>query len=66
MPTRTEQLHDSALDLKLWKKLYYKHQQEYIRKRLLAIKYLWEGKSRTEVTKLLGCTYRSFVTLMRV
>lgn len=59
MPSRTEQLHNSSPDWQLWQKLYYKHQQEYIRRRLLAIKYLWEGKSRTEVTKLLGCTYKT-------
>lgn len=59
MLNRTEKLHNSSPDLELWKKLYYKHQQEYIRKRLLAIKYLWEGKSRTEVTTLIGCTYKS-------
>lgn len=41
----------------MWQKLYYKHQQTYLRQRLLAIKYLWEGKTRPEVTQLVGCTY---------
>jgi hypothetical protein len=44
---RTFRLCDRQLDLELLQKLYYKYQQEYVRKRLLAIKYLHEGKSRT-------------------
>ncbi len=50
------------LDLELWQKLYYKHQQEYLRKRLLAIKYLYEGKSRTEVSETLDCNYKTLST----
>lgn len=45
--------------MELWQKLYYKHQQEYLRKRLLAIKYLYEGQSRTAVSKLLECDYKT-------
>jgi hypothetical protein len=41
---RTFRLGDRQLDLELWQKLYYKCQKEYLRKRLLAIKYLYEGK----------------------
>lgn len=59
MASRTERLSQQPLDLKVWQQLYYKHQQEYIRKRLLAIKYLCEGKSRREVSELLGCTYKT-------
>jgi transposase len=44
------------LDKKQWQRLYYKNQQEYIRQRLSAIRYLSEGKSRAEVAQLLGCT----------
>ena len=44
------------LDKKQWQRLYYKNQQEYIRQRLSAIRYLSEGKSRAEVTQILGCT----------
>lgn len=29
---------------------------------MLAIKYLYEGKSRREVTELLGCTYKTLTT----
>lgn len=59
MLSRTEQLCQQPLDLELWQKLYYKHQQAYLRQRLLAIKYLCEGKSRREVSELLGCTYKT-------
>ena len=37
-------------------------QQEYLRKRLLAIKYLYEGKTRTEVSDLLDCHYKTLST----
>lgn len=59
MLNRTFRLEMTKLDLNLWQKLYYKHQQEYIRKRLLAIKYLYEGKSRSEVIELLDCSYKT-------
>lgn len=62
MVSRTEQLRDRSLDLEMWQKLYYKHQQQYLRQRLLAIKYLYEGKTRREVTELLGCTYKTLTT----
>ena len=56
---RTFRLETHQLDVDLWQQLYYKHQQEYIRKRLLAIKYLYEGKSRIEVSELLNCHYKT-------
>ncbi|BDA74734.1 hypothetical protein CAL7716_089000 [Calothrix sp. PCC 7716] len=59
MVNRTFRLEITNLDLDLWQKFYYKHQQEYIRKRLLAIKYLYSGQSRAEVTKILDCTYKT-------
>ena len=59
MVNRTLQLGDRQLDLDLWQKLYYKHQKEYQRQRLWAIKYLYEGKTREEVTELLNCTYKT-------
>ena len=45
---RTFRLETHQLDMVLWQKLYYKYRQEYIRKKLLAIKYLFEGKSRID------------------
>lgn len=62
MTNRTFQLGERQLDLELWQKLYYKHQQEYLRKRLLAIKYLYEGKTRIEVSTLINCTYKTLST----
>lgn len=59
MSSKTERLSQKTLDLKLWQKLYYKYQQEYLRKRLLAIKYLYEGKNRRKVAELLNCTYKT-------
>jgi transposase len=59
MMRRTDKLRQISPDWDLWQKLYYKHPQAYLRQRLLAIKYLWEGKSRPEVTQVLGCNYKS-------
>lgn len=59
---RTFRLETHQLDVELWQQLYYKHQQEYIRKRLFAIKYLYEGYSRKEVSKQLGCGYKTLST----
>lgn len=59
---RTFRLSDRQLDSELWQKLYYKCQQEYLRKRLLAIKYLYEGKTRIEVSELLNCHYKTLST----
>ena len=47
------------LDLELWQKVYYKTKQEYLRKRLMAIKYLYEGKARSEICKIIGCAYKT-------
>ena len=57
MTSRTKRFYQIAPNWELWQKLYYKHQQAYLRQRLLAIKYLWEGKTRPEVAQLVGCTY---------
>jgi transposase len=62
MPSRTQQFQEQPQDLELWKKLYYQHQQEYIRNKLKAIKYLWEGKSRPEVAENLGCSYKTLTS----
>ncbi len=52
----SQRLRLTSLDKKQWQRLYYKNQQEYIRQRLSAIRYLSEGKSRAEVAQILGCT----------
>lgn len=56
---RTFRLETYELDLDFWQKLYNKHQQEYLRKRLIAIKYLCEGKTRAEVSELIKCSYKT-------
>ena len=60
--SRTEQLRDIELDVEVWQNLYYKYQQDYIRKRLSAIKYLDEGKSRLQVCSIIGCTYNTLTS----
>jgi len=62
MSNRTQKIRKQKLDLDLWQNFYYKHQQEYLRKRLLAIKYLWSGKTKVEVSNLLGCTDKTLAT----
>jgi transposase len=59
---RTFRLETYELDLDLWQKLYDKHQQEYLRKRLRAIRYLCERKTRAEVSDLLKCSYKTLST----
>ena len=38
------------------------HQQSYLRARLLAIKFLAEGKTRGEVSELVNCTYNTLTS----
>ena len=54
---RTQALKQSDFDAHLWQKLYYRHAQQYIRKRLDAIKLLMDGQSRTQVAQQLNCRY---------
>ena len=43
---RTQALEQKILDEDQWQKLYYRHQQQYIRRRLDAIKLLKQGRCR--------------------
>lgn len=52
----SQKLRSTSLDIESWQRLFYKNQQAYIRQRLIAIKYLSEGKKRKEVAQILGCT----------
>ena len=54
---RTQALKQSTFDTEQWQKLYYRHPQQYIRKRLDAIKLLMDGQSRTQVCQQLNCSY---------
>ena len=58
---RTEQFNAKNFEAEEWQKLFYKHQRQYIRKRLEAIKYLHEGKTRQEVMELVGCARQSLI-----
>jgi transposase len=59
MRSRTEDLKRQQLNLEQWQKYYYHNQQSYLRAKLLAIKFLSEGKTRTEVSQLVNCTYKT-------
>ena len=59
MRGRTQELKKQQLNLEEWQKLYDQNQQSYLRVRLLAIKHLAEGKSRSEVLQLVNCTYKT-------
>jgi transposase len=59
---RLERLKNKGLDEDEWQKSWNKYQQQYIRKRLQAIKYLHEGQSRKEVIVKLGCARESIAT----
>lgn len=54
---RTQALEEKPLDTDQWQKLYYQHQQQYIRKRLDAIKLLKQGNNRFQVCQEVGCSY---------
>lgn len=60
--TRTERFLEIGLDLEEWQRLYYKHQQEYIRRRLIAVKYLDEGYSRLQICQLIDCSYNTLAS----
>jgi transposase len=59
---RAEQLSEKRFSEEEWQKLFYKHQQQSMRRRLEAIKYLQEGKPRPAVMAKLGCSRQSLIT----
>ena len=59
---RLERLRNTFLDEEEWQKLWNKYQQQYIRKRLQAIKYLYEGETRKEVSAKVDCARESIAT----
>lgn len=61
---RTQAFRDKPFDADEWQKLYYRNQQHYIRQRLTAIKLLYEGHSRTQVSKQVGCRYDTLTRWM--
>ena len=58
---RSEQLNARQFDREQWQKLYYKHPQQYIRRRLQAIEYLHQGKTRQEVIDEVGCVRQTLI-----
>lgn len=61
---RTQALEEKPLDTDKWQKLYYQHQQQYIRKRLDAIKLLKQGNNRFQVCQEVGCSYDTLTSWM--
>ena len=54
---RTQAVQDQPFDTDEWQKLYYRHQQQYIRHRLEAVKLLHQGNRRSQVCEQVGCSY---------
>lgn len=61
---RTQAVQDKALDGDEWQKLYYRHQQQYVRHRLEAIKLLHQGNNRTQVCEQVGYSYDTVTSWM--
>ncbi len=66
MANRRSRLQQAPQDRDLWQKLYYKHPKSYQRRRLEAIKLLWDGLKLVEACERLECdgqTLRKWVDL---
>ena len=63
--SRAYQLFVGELNLVLWKKLYLSSDHHYLRRKLLAIKYLYEGKSTKEVSRLVHCSEKKLFAMDR-
>ncbi len=61
---RTQAVQERAFAPDEWQKLYYRHQQQYIRHRLEAVKLLHQGKSRSQVCEQVGCSYDTLTSWM--
>ena len=56
---RWYRIHKVNFDSEKWLKLYYKYQQSHLRNRLLAIKYLYDGKNKSLVCDLLSINIKT-------
>lgn len=56
---RVQRMRKAPQDRELWQKLYYKHQKSYQRKKLEAIKLLWDGLKLIDVRLELGCVEKT-------
>lgn len=57
--TRNKKLTEKGFAADDWQKYYHRHQQEYKRKRLRAIKMYYEGKKRETIAQELSVTYKT-------
>lgn len=62
---QTKALKNQSFDADTWQKLYYLNQQQYIRRRLKAIRLLHQGNSRIEVCQQVGCSYDTLTSWLR-
>jgi hypothetical protein len=59
---RLEKLREKPFEIAVWQKLFYQNQTIRIRKRLEAIKNLYEGMTRKEVMIEVRCARQTLVT----
>lgn len=59
MLTRTTRLQKAPRDDSEWSRLFAKHKEEYLRKRLRVLKLSWEGLSQSKIRTKLGCSKSS-------
>lgn len=62
--TRNKEFAQIGLDIAAWQKYYKRNQQQYIRRRLDAIRLFWEGKSRQLIAQELAITYKTLSTYL--
>ena len=62
---QTQALQAKPFDPNEWQKLFYRHQQQYIRQRLDAIKLLQQGSRRIEVCQQVGCSYDTLTSWLK-
>jgi transposase len=59
---RLEKLRERPFEIAVWQKLFYQNQKSRIRKRLEAVKYLYEGMTRKEVMIEVRCARQTLIT----
>ena len=62
---QTQALQAVPFDPDEWRKLHARHQQQYIRQRLDAIKLLQQGNCRIEVCQQVGCRYDTLTNWLK-
>ena len=59
---RLKKLREKPFEIAVWQKLFYQNQNSRIRKRLEAVKYLYEGMTRKEVMIEVRCARQTLIT----